>query len=278
MLPPPSREATPQVVTSDPSSQPAATGRAAIEYPDTGYPSLSPERHRSAPDTAGYATGQYDRPGSATQSQPAELGNATVGPTQRGFYGEQYQSTGPARGADHDPGTSNEYPSTGARDYDHLTGAGSESVGGDRWADPATAGDLSATGAADNPPSSSAYDQVRQGIRDDWQNTTQAVSRAPSNLRRARRISGGGQGDRCKRVWTTSGTDCVTSTSSSRKVPPRRSPIPNRIRWTATGITRRGNPRPREWTSAAVRTCPRPARPCRHRPRKDPQGMAAQPA
>ncbi len=80
-LPPPSREATPQLTTT------TNTSRDQESYPDTGYPSpYNDDVGGSSSDS--YPTGHYDDSNSLSVSDGVDA--ATVGNTQQGFYGDEY--------------------------------------------------------------------------------------------------------------------------------------------------------------------------------------------
>ena len=167
MLPPPSREATPQVVTGDePSKALPATG----SYPDTGFP--SPIGPRNAPATSAQSDVAGSESLGGTTRGSSAVNPSSVGATQRGFYGEQYQEDRPSSVAG---GDSQYEPPTGT--FDAPSSSSRESVTSSptrSWGSPAPGSGLSAGG--------SPYQQIRDGLRDDWQNTTSAVSRSAEQV------------------------------------------------------------------------------------------------
>ena len=174
MLPPPSREATPQVVTgNEPSKVSPATGN----YPDTGFPSPIGPRNAPAMSAQSDVVGSESLGG--TNRGSSSVNPSSVGATQRGFYGEQYPEDRPSSVAG---GGSQYEPPTGT--FDAPSNSSRESVNGPTrsWGSPAPGSDLSAAGAGEQPAGASPYQQIRDGLRDDWQNTTSAVSRSAEQV------------------------------------------------------------------------------------------------
>ncbi len=180
-LPPPSREAIPQVVTDGAKASsrsepvPHQVPAPKTSYPDTGFPAdFAPQNARDlGPDNlagGGFGAGTEPAERSSTTSD-----TAAVGAAQRGFYGEQYPGAATESGS---IGTADPLPPFGG--YDAPSGAGSsetDSYASDSaWGDPAPRSDAAASEMAEPVSSRSPYDQIGEDLREDWRNSVDAVS------------------------------------------------------------------------------------------------------
>ena len=180
-LPPPSREAIPQVVTDDakPSggagTVPHQVPAPKTTYPDTGFPAdFAPQNARGS-SSDNFASDDVRGGAGPAERSPAASDTAAVGEAQRGFYGEQYPGSATESGP---IGTADELPVVGS--YDSLSttdSTGTDSYAADNaWDDPALGRDATAAEMVEPESGHSPYDQIGEDLREDWRNSVDAVS------------------------------------------------------------------------------------------------------
>lgn len=179
-LPPPSTEATPQTTDAQASKD---------GYPDTGFPSPYGKDGKVVRSGGSYPTGHFDKSRAINPAETESLEAATVGNTQKGFYGEDYADESqdvagnePSSRDDYrgdydgysDAYTSEDYPSNSPRTsdadprFEQLGSADNDSA-----LDPY---ERDAQGDLEMPDESNGYEKFSQDVRDQIRGGAEAIA------------------------------------------------------------------------------------------------------